>query len=95
MTDFPPDRALDPMERSLQIVIDDVRGKKGSALLTVTQMYDSVFAKSASAFMSDMVDPQLVCHQLAGLSAANLLAAQKIVQLQDEIKAIKDALNLP
>ncbi len=100
--DSDDDAGLPVMERSLQIVIDDVRNKRGTALMTVTQLYDKTRSTVAIAFVSDNVDPVAVCHQIAGLSAANLLAARKIVVLEDdlkaatsELKAIKDMYNLP
>ncbi len=89
------DPALDIMERSLQIVIDDVRNHRGTDLLTVTQIYDKTRSTLAVAFLSPDLDAGAVCHQLGGSSAMNLLAARKIVQLQNELSAIKEMYNLP
>ncbi len=89
------DRALAAMERSVEIVLDDVRNNRGTDRLTITQLYDKTRSALAVAFLSPDLDPGAVCHQLAGSSAMNLLAARKIVALEKELAAIKEMFNIP
>ena len=85
------DPALAAIQESLDTVLKEIR--RTSPTITYSTLYDVTYV--VTAHQLDVSEGERICHRLAGSSCVVVLAARRIIALEDELKAVKEIFNLP